>query len=536
MSQPVLALMLNVLLAWPAAATTWTETFSSRANFDLSASSPAAVWNNGRGSVHPSLQLVGYNTSGAPIPILIGDGSDGVFDPSTYASFSQGGDVSGNKIRLNTDTHPQLQVTDFLLAAGWTLEPVGSQPLIIRSQGNIIIRGTINCAGDPGGNASGLTPGAGGGARCGGHPGGAGGAQSGDGTSGSNATGGVTGGRLGHFTSDPAMGGGGGGGWNSSTSADNGANATLPTYGAAGVTVDNALFTTVDGGAGGGGGSGSSTAAGAGGGAGGGVVLIYAFGQFDLGTAPTSTTGFIFVNGGDGGTSNTTGGAGGGGGGGSLQIFVGGDMNLYNTNADGAAQALGGNNALSAVGAAGGFGRTWLSSMAYHSAGGAYYQPAEQDPPITSGDWARFVITTQYIVTKSIDLGGTDAQITGATLTPASADFALEYEGSNDDFVADFTGWSVSANAVAGKRYLRLRVVVQAASPTTISELDEISLVYEPGSAAQTNEFKFKAAGCGRVHNGRHDPPWAFLLACGAGLAVLIRLRQRARRSELQPY
>src|SRR5665213_209398 len=110
-------------------ATVISETFDSRADL----ASGTAVWNQALGMVHPTLQVMNYKASFTPKVISVGDGSDGPFDNTTYASFSAGGDVSGNIIRIDTTIHPVLQVTHFILDAGWAIEPVGNQPLIIES-------------------------------------------------------------------------------------------------------------------------------------------------------------------------------------------------------------------------------------------------------------------------------------------------------------------------------------------------------------------------------------------------------------------
>ena len=58
--------------------------------------------------------------------------------------------MSGNIIRLDTDQYTELNVTQFTLDAGWTLQPVGSGALILRSQTTVVIHGTINCSGNDG--------------------------------------------------------------------------------------------------------------------------------------------------------------------------------------------------------------------------------------------------------------------------------------------------------------------------------------------------------------------------------------------------
>ncbi len=107
----------------------------------------------------------------------LGDASHGAFIPSTYANFSQGGDLSGNIIRLDLAQFPELRVTEFILNAGWTLRPIGNSALIIKAHGNVSIFGTIDCSGSAGQNGAALigTLASGGIGRCGGRAGGSGG-------------------------------------------------------------------------------------------------------------------------------------------------------------------------------------------------------------------------------------------------------------------------------------------------------------------------------------------------------------------------
>src|SRR5262249_33794544 len=128
-----------------AAATTYTQTFFSRAALE----SGTAIWNQSLGKVHPTLLVNNYYLlPGSPTQaVSVGDGSDGVFDNTTYAQWSSGGDVSGNIIRLDTDVHPVLQFTSFTLDAGWTLQPIGSNPLVIESLNTVNINGIIDCSG-----------------------------------------------------------------------------------------------------------------------------------------------------------------------------------------------------------------------------------------------------------------------------------------------------------------------------------------------------------------------------------------------------
>ena len=167
----LLALLLFCLSA-RAGAEQVVETFSTKLKYV----SGTAVWNQVLGLVHPTLRVVGY-TGGSPTPIdlNLGDGSDGEFVQSRYAEFSQNGDVSGNKIRLDLSAYPELNVTNFVLEDGWVLEPVGNAPLIIRSLSDVKIRGEIWCQGHDATVSTVAVGGSGGAGRCGGAAGGNGG-------------------------------------------------------------------------------------------------------------------------------------------------------------------------------------------------------------------------------------------------------------------------------------------------------------------------------------------------------------------------
>lgn len=512
---------LALFLSVPAFAATVSEDFTTRANYAPQVAVPdRAVWNQALGVLHPSLRLVNYKTgyvAADALAIDVGDGADGPFRPDTYAGFSVGGDLSGNVIRLDTDAHPELHVTTFVLESGWTLRPVGSRPLVVRSLDSILVRGTIDCAGGSGG-AGGVSAGVGGVARCGGHAGGTGGGVAIAGADGAGPSSLVTAGRGGPY-SGSAAGGGGGGAWNASLPAADG----VGNASSAGLSYDDALFEHVDGGAGGGGGSGSATDAGGGGGAGGGVVRLFAAGDLELGTAPASVDGFIFVNGGAGGGGVV--GGGGGGGGGSVQAFVGGAIEIYNTDPDAAAQATpgaGGLNGGTTVGGVGSVGRTWFSSVRYNQVGTGYYTPSEQ-PPVISGNNVEFSTSRQMVVTRVFDLGGSRPRLDGLALDPSSAEFGVEYAGSDDAFVGDDTGWAILPPA--GKRYVRLRLSVTSADPSSPARLEGFSFAYDPG---RREDFDFRAAGCGRVARG--STPGAFLLLLVFLFMLSIRIRAARMR------
>jgi hypothetical protein len=506
------------LFPFCAGAAALTETFASRSTL----ASGTAIWNQALGQVHPTLQVVDYEASWSAIPVDLGDGSDGAFELSTYASFSAGGDLSGNKIRIDTDAHPVLQFTSFRLEQGWTIEPVGSRPLVIYALGDVIILGTIDCSGADGGNG-GATPGAGGLGRCGGGSGGGGGALGQNGAAGVSPDGTIAAGGAGTFNSGantPGMSGGGGGGWS-----------TNPTAGALGANAgtsfndpefDDALW----GGAGGGGGAASNMGGGlngAGGGAGGGAVIIHAGRDVNLGE-PSSNYGLIDVNGGIGGGTGNQAGAGGGGAGGSVLVFAGGTINVYNNDAAGASRALsglGGTNSLGNNGGNGGMGRSWFASRNYNGVG--FYTPAEQSPV---NDFPHLGVVqydpaSLYVISRPVDLQSNFTQVLSLTVTPASADFKLEVAGSADGFAADDTGFTENVNAVSGKRYLRFRLTLAGGNDAA----DEAVIALLVG---ERDEFNLQSAGCGRVGAPPSSGSWP-LLALFLFLAVLKFKAQRQK-------
>jgi hypothetical protein len=507
------------------------ETFSSRLQYE----SGTAVWNQALGKIHPSLQVINYTGGGAftPRPFSVGDGSDGPFEVTTYSKFSLNGDISGNKIRLDTNRYPVLKVTSFHLAPGWVLEPTGNVPLVIYSLTDVRIEGEIWCQGRDGGNAVGATPGSGGLPRCGGTAGGDGGAVGQNGTSGANVNASVTGGEGGNFDPGPSVGGGGGGSWNTSAPALDG-NQVNPSGGHKGSSFSDAEFLTIAGGAGGGGGGSTNTDAGAGGGAGGGVVIIHAVGNVEIGTSPSSMTGFIYANGGNGGSSNVAGGPGGSGGGGSVQVFSGDTINVYNEDLGGASQA----NSIhpnppppaAPVPGQGSIGRSWFASVNYHGSGPAYYFPGEDAPVVPDNNTVEFIHDgNQNIITKSFDLQSTMATIDSYTFTPSVADFQMEFKGSSDDFSSDDTGWTTDLSLVAHKRYLKMKLKIATATPFNPTMMDQVSVAY---TASEKRDFEFKSSGCGQV--GPLPPStsgWALsLLALPFGLWFLLRQRRGLMR------
>lgn len=473
------------------------ETFSTKLKF----ANGTAIWNSTLGVVHPTLRVVNY-TAGSPAPIAldVGDGSDGAFIPSRYSEFSQNGDVSGNKIRLDLSAHPQLKVTEFLLEDGWVLEPVGNASLIIRSLSTVKIRGEIWCHGQDATVSTVAVGGTGGAGRCGGATGGNGGDAGQDGADGGDSTAPVTGGLGGNYTGGASVGGGGGGAWSTTSTAGNGTGSTgvAASPGYKGNSFSDPEFDTVAGGAGGGGGGAGTTAAGGGGGGGGGVVIIHSVGDFELGSSTNANIGFIYASGGNGSDSSGNGGPGGGGGGGSVEVFSGGTIRIYSNSGSAASQAVGGRNPAPTVGAAGSLGRSWFTSIGYSSAG--FYDPSEE-APIIAGNMVQYNSSAQSVETVGYDLGNTLAEVTAISVSPSSADFSLQFAGSTDNFVSDSTGWTSSLAALSEKRYVKFKLTITTSSVTAPTLPSSVTITYVPGVRSN---FEFKsAAGCARVSDSK---------------------------------
>ncbi len=509
-----------LLACWSAVAAEFTFDFSENSRIETS----SLVINTALGVLHPTLVVKNYNNPNE-FEMPVGDGRHGPFNATTYQNFSVNGDVTGNRILIDVDEYPILQVTNFNLQQGWRIEVIGDGPLIIYSLKDVKIAGEIWCHGDDGTNAVGAIPGVGGQGRCGGGDGGDGGAPTQDGTDGEDTDPLVTGGQAGNFTGGAAVSGGGGGSWNTSSPSGPGTNAS----GAGGTQGDSAMdaeFATNAGGAGGGGGSGTATDAGAGGGGGGGTVIIHAVGDFYLGDLPSSNFGRILASGGAGGDSNVLGGAGGGGGGGSVRVFVGGNMEMLNTVGSGAGVAqpgLGGTNGNTDNGGNGGPGRNWYSSTAggYNTilgGGGGYYTPGEQG--IAPGD-VQYTTVAQSTETTIIDLQNTKPVINAVTFNPASADLSFEIKGSDDNFTSDDTGWTTDLSQLIGKRYIKARFSITNSNISSPSTIDSVSINFTPGIK---NQYDFAATSCGRVETPQSPTG---LLLCLLPLFLIFHLRRR---------
>lgn len=446
-------------------------------------------------ALHSPMIVDGYGAGADSKIVEVGNGRHGSFNESTYSQFGQ---VSGQVITLDTDEWPELHLIEFNLADGWTLRPIGSQPLKIFSHGDVVINGQINCNGEAGSPARLTTPGAGGQGRCGGGQGGDGGDQAGvglarngsDGKIDSSAT--IVPG-FGGQAGDPSVGGGGGGAWNAFSPLGDGDNGGGGANGGGGMNVSEPDFKSEWGGAGGGGGSVHTTDghSGSGGGAGGGAILIRAVGSIRVGT-----NGRIDANGGvggglsDGNTGN--GGAGGGGGGGSILLFSGNTLTVANNVPGEPIQAKvgeGGTNDDGAVQANGGTGRNWLAAVNYNLIGG--YTPGEEFP--FNPGAITFSASAQSAISKSFDLASVRATINSVTTTPISSDFSVQVAGSDDDFIADDTGFTTDFNLLKNKRYLKLKVTITNSSGNTPTFLEAINIDY---SVDDINQFDFTSTTC----------------------------------------
>ncbi len=461
--------------------------------------------------------------------INVGDGSDGVFNATTYAQFSEGGDLSGNIIRLNLATYPELNVTEFDLEAGWTIEPIGNTPLIIRSTGTVNIAGTIDCSGEDGedgraGMGDRDVVSLGGQGVCGGGNGGDGGYQS------TNATNGTEVGVLpigpgqagGRNTADAngAGGGGGGGAFAPDTPgldgpSDGKDNGGFALGGPRGTSFEDNVIATQGGGSGGGGGGyadfGGSGGTGGGGGAGGGSVYIFARGNIDI-------DGFIDASGGDGGAEADTSGPGGGGGGGTVFIISRGIINVAgNVNAE---RGQGGSSA--GNDGDGGQGRTFVNDLTDDNDFGFTGVAANVLPPALFADWGKtlsrvagpaavadptevspadyYEIETQVLDTEARSFEVTDFTVYGNN--PGNGIVVVQMKGARTEAALELTDYETLASGTTkvfqDSRFYKVRV--RATNTSRQNPLQITGLVVN-FSKSQVNSFEFKSdgGGCGAI-------------------------------------
>lgn len=444
-----------------------------------------AVWNIALRKLHPTLQVTGLKVLNGDTPrtedFTVGDGSDGPFNSTTYSRF---GTIVGDTIYVNSREY---HFTSFELEDPYKLVAVGG-PLIIYSQSTVEIGGTLLCSGE---NAIGSSPGNG---RCGGGNGGTGGTTGSSGVRGYPQSGSVNGGHPGTYVGPASGAGGGGGGSYSASNGTDGTDSNSPptnTHGSGGNSSPNHDFATLGGGAGGGGGSGSDqvNGAGGGGGGGGGTVVIHAVGDITI-----TATGSILARGGSGGSA-TTGGGGGGGGGGSIKLMTAGRITL--TPAGTPVNATGGAGGSPSAGTAGAggtgsAGRTWLVYSTFSGAGSENPTTNLDDP----GTFQYANGVAQTAISKSIDTRSTLATFESAATAPTLLNIVLS--GSNDNFVADDSGWLPLAqiSELNQKRFIRFKLTLTNTNPSTPLEITEATITFTPG---QKNDFNFKSGGCGSV-------------------------------------
>lgn len=517
------------------------EDFSLITNKD----SGTLEWNLSQRALHPPLKVNNYVTSGSVTlsrNFSIGSGEDGVFDSTTYSQFSQNNDTSGNIIRVDTSTRTILQVTSFQLDSGWTLQPVGDNPLVIYSQGDVVINGSIDCSGGNGESFQSIdTRASGGTGRCGGGDGGAGSyvvsgvtLAPGDGEFlGATVVPGKPNAGKAASASGSGSGGGGGGSYtaNAAASVSEAGTAQAPgTGGALGDVEADHSFQFVGGGAGGGGGDHrlASGLSGGGGGAGGGVVVIHAFGDIKI-----SPTGGINANGGNGGgNAGQNSGAGGAGGGGSIRLFALGDVMV-----SGPVRAYGGtggSNTSGVNGGRGGAGRTWLSGKSGYSVAlpPNALNAEKPDTLLAHVGYGRFQSGTFTLSSKPLDSSSTRPDVTGVTLTTSlssGASALLEISsGESNDFSP--VTW-VDGNSVTDpqSRYLRFRASLTNTDESNGAYVQSVQVNYSP---YYQQEFDFDQGGCGMISRGEgNSPPPFFLLMLSVLflLPLLLALKLKAQ-------
>lgn len=510
-------------------AETFTVDLTSNAHLD----STDAVWNIETGEIHPPIFVNEIDDGINPKfdrDLDVGDGRHGAFELSTYADFSENGDISGNIIRLNTDTFSNLQFTSFNLEAGWTLRPTGSNPLIIRSLGAVTIAGTIDCSGGNGqsgtNNEADIT--VGGQGRCGGGRGGNGGSSTLQPSDGSSGGSNVTGGGAGpDFVAVGGPGGGGGGAYSQpGTPATDGVNPNGGAVGSAGDNFQDDAFTITGGGSGGGGGSFvTGDSSGASGGAGGGSIHIFAHGTINI-----TAAGEVDARGGDGGAvaNPLLAGAGGGGGGGSLAMFSVGDI-IIDSNIVNSENGTGGTANSGGTGGNGGEGRTWVVEKD-EFAGGAFVET-----PVTlllSPGFVRYKTGTFVTTTKEIDLQSSAPVLNSVTVgksEPAGGSVTVEIASSSQSGF-DPSGSFTDVEDLAGRkieRFVRLRITLENTEGdpdvSDPAKLTSLAIDYSPFRQTQ---FDFTSSGCGRISTARFWPQGLFLFLPLLTLLILRRPRR----------
>lgn len=521
-----------------ARALTWNDEITSLTNIE----SHNMFFNQAQGLLSPFLRLEGWDSGSGPdmTPLDMGDGSLGAFSIATLSLF---GTVVGSTVTINTDAagfYP-LQVTSFDLPAGYTLRGVGSNPLDIRSQTDIVVSGTIDCSGESGGaiGSNNLVTSQGGTGHCGGGAGGNGGSTTVDPTDGIAGGASVTGG-LGASavnvapaaTPIGATGGGGGGAYRQlGTPAEDGYDSAAVLWaGSGGINFRDDQFSEIGGGSGGGGGSAyngiivADRSSGGGGGAGGGVVLLRA-------ARDITVSGSVLARGGDGGGTIGTlrAGGGGGGGGGSIGVWAGRNLSFTGvisaTNGSGGISGIDPTHVLDQGGGGNGSeGRTWITDKDKCTAGDC---PSTEVPTTLLTDEGRVLSQTGTftILSKVIDLRNSQPIFASATVsghigTGSSVGIEIA-SGSTDDF--DATGLWISSSSLAGQimgRYIRIRLTIDNQDTTTATVVDSIAINYE--GRLQEN-FNLTST-CGGINANTGQSPGILMWILFMGLPMVLLL------------
>lgn len=499
--------------------------------------SDTLVWNHQLGILHPPLQVFQYTDGTLQDKTFeVGNGGNGSFDSTRYLEFSADAGASFPIIKIDTSVYPVLEVTRFQLDAGWTLEPIGTGNLVIRSLGDVVIAGTIQCSGFDGVdmNANNMISSAGGQGRCGGGNGGVAGSTlviPGAGTDGGpvitdGAGPGVDGPTAGGGATSAGTGGGGGGGGAYAVPRGGGLDSTDGTGGVPGLAGEMGQdndFEYNGGGFGGGGGDyytgggAGQDSSGASGGGGGGQIFITAVGNITI-------SGKVYANGGDGGDSDGTqlGGGGGGGGGGSIAMFAGGEVYLSGTAEVVAAGGLGQGKAghRGGVGAA---GRTWLvGSSGYSILVAPLVTPEFPDPLVADVGHVRYQLGTFTVSSQVFDTSSSRP-----TLTTVNASYLLPIGGALTISVAASSDPSFTPNwintvgtPIELARYMKFQAVLSNTDVVSPAIVNSISFSM---NAFEQSKFEMVSA-CGGTHSQPAAGGILFLLP----ILVLIALRRRA--------
>ena len=544
----VVAALGLILLGTPpgASASSVVETFDSASSIDPSGRT--LILNTASGRLHPPLRIEGIERNlGDALEnpsIEVGDGRHGDFILANYASFSQGGDVSGQIIRLSLADYEELHVKSFVLEAGWTLEPVGEKPLVIRSLSTIQVKGIIQCSGGSGDAGTGAmtTAANGGSGRCGGSRGGqGGGATIGVPLSGSDpllslgsgVTGGLVSAAAGNHCLNAGAGvagrcGGGGGAFSE------GGTAGLPSA-TRGGNNDDKPFAFRTGGAGGGGGLATSGAgSGGGGGGGGGFVELVSVGGIEV-------EGSVLARGGVGGSSDSLG-AGGGGGGGTIMMAAGGEIHFRAGSVVSAEGAAGGaTGSAGTTGGRGWIGRTFI--VALLPAGPECLSqgvPEIPDRHVTSVGCVRYRTGIFTAQSQVIDLLSSNPELRNISITsslPMGSALTTNIASSRDAFTAHdsgFQAWTGLPRTL--DRFVKFQLSLNNQDSVNGSTIDRIQMDFEPGMGS-TFEFR---SGCASItsigglsESGPLLPaPSLFLFLIPLCLILFLRTRQRFSHGE----